>query len=426
MPVLKMVMIVAGVALGTAGATEGFVRGRRRLGGLLRDPLALVLGVVLLAASAGVASVPQGFAAIRVSEVSGVRPGVLGPGLHFVTPLLERLVLYDVRERVVSFAAREDGKPKTEILGAQTKEGLRIGLSVSVRFRLDPGRLADTRLNAPPVPDEELVSAAVANEFREVLPNYLVREIFATKREEIREKAREALTLSLARDGIVVKDVMLRDVELPVEYARGLEGLLVKEQENERMVYELQVKEKQVRQAELEAEARKVQTIKGAEAEAAKRVLEAKAEADAMQHTLPLKEKQVQQSRLEALARKEATISAAEAQAQTRLIEGRAEVEHSRLMADANANSIRVTSAADAERLEREGVIVRENPLLIQKIVAERLSDKMQIMMVPSDGHNFFANEIFKSAAAPLMEAASGHPPDPRPSPSPRKTAQRP
>ena len=42
-------------------------------------------------------------------------------------------------------------------------------------------------------------------------------------------------------------------------------------------------------------------------------------------------------------------------------------------------------------------------PLLIQKIVAERLSDKMQIMMVPMDGTNFFANEVFRGAALPLV-----------------------
>ena len=33
-----------------------------------------------------------------------------------------------------------------------------------------------------------------------------------------------------------------------------------------------------------------------------------------------------------------------------------------------------------------------------QKIIAERLSDKLQIMMVPIDGKNFFANDVMRSA----------------------------
>jgi hypothetical protein len=37
---------------------------------------------------------------------------------------------------------------------------------------------------------------------------------------------------------------------------------------------------------------------------------------------------------------------------------------------------------------------------LINKIVAEKLSDKIQLMMVPSDGKFFFANDVFRSFGA--------------------------
>ena len=67
-------------------------------------------------------------------------------------------------------------------------------------------------------------------------------------------------------------------------------------------------------------------------------------------------------------------------------------------MADAEANRIRVTAAADSERLKTEAAALKQNPLLIQKIIAERLSDKLQIMMVPMDGKNFFASDVMRSA----------------------------
>ena len=34
---------------------------------------------------------------------------------------------------------------------------------------------------------------------------------------------------------------------------------------------------------------------------------------------------------------------------------------------------------------------------MINKIIAERLSDKIQVVMVPSDGKFFFANDVFKA-----------------------------
>ncbi len=150
--------------------------------------------------------------------------------------------------------------------------------------------------------------------------------------------------------------------------------------------------------AELEADAQKARDVKQAEAQAAVRVLQAKAESDAMQYTLPLKQKQIEQTKLEAEARKEATLQNAEAAAQAKIIDSKAEVERQRNLSDAEANHIRVTAAADAERMKYEAAVLKQNPLLIQKIIAERLSDKLQIMMVPMDGKNFFAADVMRSA----------------------------
>ncbi|HVT98211.1 MAG TPA: hypothetical protein VHE33_11950, partial [Acidobacteriaceae bacterium] len=159
------------------------------------------------------------------------------------------------------------------------------------------------------------------------------------------------------------------------------------------------IQQKQVRIAELQAEAQAAQKVKQAEGDAHARVVEAKGEADAMQYTLPLKQKQIQQSKLEAEARKEATIQNAEAEAQAKVIDSKAEVQRRNLLADAEANRIRVTAVADADRMASEAKVLNQSPLLINKIIAERLSDKIQMVMVPSDGKYFFASDVFKGLA---------------------------
>ena len=164
------------------------------------------------------------------------------------------------------------------------------------------------------------------------------------------------------------------------------------------MSVDTDIQQKQVRIAELEAEADAAQKVKAAEGDAQSRVVEAKGEADAMQYTLPLKEKQIEQSRLEAEARKQTTIENAEADAQAKVIDSKAELERRNLLADAEASRIKVVAAANAERMTSEAALLNKSPLLINKIVAERLSDKIQVVMVPSDGKFFFANDIFKAA----------------------------
>jgi regulator of protease activity HflC (stomatin/prohibitin superfamily) len=265
-----------------------------------------------------------------------------------------------------------------------------------VRYRLDPQRLPYVHASLPEHLDVELVPPVVASVFRQTVPNYTVREVFSVKREEVRRATAEAITRKLAGDGILVKEVLLRDIVLPPEYAKGLEGLLLKEQENDRLGVELEVKAKEVRTAELEAEAEKAREVKRAEAQAAVTVLQAKAQADAMQHTLPLKEKQIQQSRLEAEARKEATVKNAEAQAEAKVIDSRAEVERQNLLVKVEEQRIRLLSGAEAQRMRAEADVLKDNPLLIQKIIAEKLSDKVQIMMVPMDGKFFFTNDVLR------------------------------
>jgi regulator of protease activity HflC (stomatin/prohibitin superfamily) len=368
--------------------------------------LAAILPVLL---ALSIAVVPDGSAGIRVSQFSGVRPGTLYPGVHLTTPLIDDLVLYDTREQVFSTAASTGPKVTAEVLTVQAREGLNIGLAVSVRYRLDPDKLASIHQNLPQPVGEQVVAPVVSSTYRQLSPNYLTREIFALKREELRTQAADAIKSRLASDGIVVREVLLRDIQLPAEYAQGLEGLLLKEQENERLGTEQEIKQKQVRIAELEADAQKARDVKGAEAQAQVRVLQAKAESDSMQYTLPLKQKQIEQSKLEAEARKEATLQNAEAAAQAKIIDSKAEIERQknladaeanriRVTADADANRIRVTAAADAERMKYEASVLKQNPMLIQKIIAERLSDKLQIMMVPMDGKNFFAADVMRSA----------------------------
>jgi regulator of protease activity HflC (stomatin/prohibitin superfamily) len=372
----------------------------------LARQLALAAVVPFLVALS-IVVVPDGSAGVRISQIWGARPGTLYPGVHIITPLIDSIALYDTREQVYTTSAVGTPKTTNEVLVVQAREGLNIGLAVSVRYRLDPQRLSYIHANLPQPVGQEVVAPTVATIYRQIAPNYITREIFATKREELRTTAASAITARLGSDGIIVREVLLRDLKLPEEYAQGLEGLLLKEQQNEQLSTDQEIKQKQVRIAELEAEAQKAREVKQAEAQAQVRVLQAKAEADAMQYTLPLKQKQIEQTKLEAQARKEATLQNADAAAQAKIIDSKAEVERQKNLAEAEANRIRVTAAADSERMKYEAAVLKQNPMLIQKIIAERLSDKLQIMMVPVDGKNFFANDVFRSAFSGVGAANS-------------------
>jgi regulator of protease activity HflC (stomatin/prohibitin superfamily) len=365
----------------------------------------IAIGCFSLLGANSIMVVPSGMGSVRVSQTRGTLPGTLYAGVHFVTPLVEQLQTFDLRDKLFTTGMVEDGAKvnvtsRPDSLDVQSKEGLSMGLAITVRYRLDPRKLDYIQLHLPQPVEFEIVPPVVASAWRELAPNYTVREIFSTRREEVRQRAAAVITKKLYADGVIVEGVMLRNIQLPPEYAKGLEELLLKEQQDDRLSVQTDIQQKQVRIAELEAEAEAARKVKHAEGDARARVMEAKGEADAMQFTLPLKQKQIEQSRFEAQARKEATIKNAEAEGEAKVIDSKAEFQRRNLLAEAEANRIRVTAAADADRMQGEAKLLNQAPLLINKIIAERLSDKIQVMMVPGDGKFFFANDVFKGFGA--------------------------
>lgn len=372
-----------------------------------RKPMALALmACVPMLIAGSMVVVPSGMGGVKISQIRGTKPGTLYPGLHFVTPMIENVQIFDLRDHLFTAGIVDAGKPGTKNnMTVQSREGLNIGLAVTVRYRLDPNKLSSVQAHLPQPADQQLVPPVVASAWRELAPSYSVREIFSSKREEIRNRAAGIIGKKLSADGIVVEEVMLSDIQLPEQYAKGLEGLLLKEQQDDQMTVDTDIQQKQVRIAELQAEAEAKQKAQQAEGNARARVIEAKGEADAMQYTLPLKQKQIEQTKLEAEARKEATIQNAQAEAEAKVIDSKAELQRRNLMADAEASRIKLISAANAERMTSEASLLNKSPLLINKIVAERLSDKIQVVMVPSDGKFFFANDVFKNMAnAPVVK----------------------
>ena len=84
----------------------------------------VVLAAVSSLLGKSILVVPDGFAAVRVSQLSGVRPGTLYPGTHLIVPLVQRGQLFDIREKVYSTAASENPRDKgLEVLTVEARVG---------------------------------------------------------------------------------------------------------------------------------------------------------------------------------------------------------------------------------------------------------------------------------------------------------------
>jgi regulator of protease activity HflC (stomatin/prohibitin superfamily) len=125
---------------------------------------------------------------------------------------------------------------------------------------------------------------------------------------------------------------------------------------------------------------------------------------------LPFKQRQIEQRQLEAEAEKQSRIRVSEGTAQARRIEAAGEADARQKLAEAEAWRLERVGKVNAEQMNREGALVSRYPLLIQKTLADKLSDKIQVIIAapPTDG-GFIGNGLLgkaqtASAAAPTKE----------------------
>ena len=367
--------LVRATAAGARQAGAASSRARIRL---------LVLGALAGAGYAiwthpPVRAVGRGETLVRSNLVTGTvsefREGsVLAlPGLHTVRCFAMRDQVYRPRES----ASASGGSP------FQSVEGLSLGVDLAVRYAIDPKRIRAMSKDLPDDIPAEVVQPAVQGVIYKLLARYTVREIFSSKRAEIQQAIEAELRPKLAAAGLLLRGVEMGKVDLPEDYRNGMDRLLAEELETEKMRFTLELKDKRVKETELEGEANKVRRQKAAEAAAQEQVIAARAQEEAMKHVLPFKQKQIEQRRLEAEAEKVARIRSAEGAAEARRIEAGGEADSRQKLADAEVYRLEHIGQFTSGQLEREGVLITRYPLLIEKTLADKLSDKIQVIIAP-------------------------------------------
>jgi len=354
-------------------------------------------------------NVPNGEIGVRMNRLTG-DAGVVRAGTVFVFPGLQDLRLYDLHEQVfrpVDSASAGGSAP------FQSVEGLSIGVDLAAHYALDPARIGTIARDLPANVGADVVAPAVQGVIYRVFTRYTVREIFSSKRAEIQQVIESELRPKLAANGILLRDVQIGKVDLPPDYKRGMEALLAEELASDKMRFTLELKEKEVKQAGLEADADKIKRQKAAEAAGAEQVIAAKAQEEAMAHVLPFKQKQIQQRQFEAEAEKASRIKTAEGTAEARRIEASGEADSRNKLADAEVYRLEKVGKSTSEQMAREGALITRHPLLIQKTMADKLSDKIQVIIAPppADG-GFIGSTLLGSRTTAATRTAQAKPAD--------------
>jgi prohibitin 1 len=214
----------------------------RNLGGFglkLLQGLGLLFVVILLFAS--VVSVPTGHVGV-LTLFGRVTGEALGEGIHTINPLksVQRL---SIQTQSVK-----------ETANVPSNEGLILALDTSLLFHLDRSKAAEVYQKVGANYAEKIVEPTMRAAIRAATSAHTANALYTNARELVQQQIQDELTAQLAPRGVIVENVLLRDVQLPAMLKSSIEAKQQAEQDALRMNFILQKEKQEAERKRIEAQ----------------------------------------------------------------------------------------------------------------------------------------------------------------------------
>lgn len=211
-------------------------------GGMLRLLLLGVIGfVVVILLFSAVTRVDSG--AVGVLTLFGRVTGeVLPEGMHLINPLKTNHEL-SVRTQELK-----------ETASVPSSEGLVMNLDTSLIYHLNPDKAADVFQKIGPGYVEVLIEPNLRSAIREATASHSANALYSGEREMVAKQIIATLTSQLSQRGIVVENILLRDIQLPTTLKASIELKQQAEQEALAMNFRLQKETQEAQRKRIEAQ----------------------------------------------------------------------------------------------------------------------------------------------------------------------------
>ena len=163
----------------------------------------LIVAIVIAIVSIKVVDQYQRGVVLTLGKFSGIRE----PGLRFVLPVIQRIIMVDIRSTPIDV-------PKQEII---TKDNVTAGVDAIVYFRVIDAPKAVLETTNYVYATSQFAQAAL----RDVTGNFELDDLLS-KREEISQQIKEIVDKQTDQWGIDVEAVKIQNIELPSDMKRAM------------------------------------------------------------------------------------------------------------------------------------------------------------------------------------------------------------
>ena len=213
----------------------------------------LALGLVVLLGSMAVI-IPPGQAGVVVL-FGTVREQVLPAGLHFINPF-SQVVEMEVRTRnyTMSGIADEGQKKGDDSIPVITSDGLTVKLDATVFYHLDQERCPKIYEKIGTDVEGQILRSQIRTSLRDAAAGLSATELDPTHRMGFVENVTKTLTTAVKERGIVMEQVLLRNVLLPDQITKAINDKIAADQDAQKMAFVLQKEKQEAERKRIEAE----------------------------------------------------------------------------------------------------------------------------------------------------------------------------
>jgi regulator of protease activity HflC (stomatin/prohibitin superfamily) len=141
-----------------------------------------------------------------------------------------------------------------ESANTPSSEGLMMNLDTSLIYHLNPERAAEVFQKIGPGYEAVVVEPTLRAAIREATSSHTANALYTGEREMVGKQIFEQLTTELNKRGLLVENVLLRDIQLPITLKNAIEAKQQAEQESLAMNFRLQKETQEAQRKRIEAQ----------------------------------------------------------------------------------------------------------------------------------------------------------------------------
>ncbi len=216
-----------------------------------------IAGIVLLALGAlskAVVQINPGQVGVQ-ALFGNVKDGTLPSGLNVVNPLVE-VMEFDIKTQnyTMSGVTDEGNKGGDDAIRALSRDGLEVTIDLTVLYRIIPAKAPEIYRELGISYRDLIVRPIARTRIRDLAANYEAVSLYSSKREEFQNKIFEAISSDFENRGLVLEQLLVRNITLPQSVKEAIESKINAEQEAQKMEFVLQKEQQEAERKRVEAQ----------------------------------------------------------------------------------------------------------------------------------------------------------------------------